>query len=171
MEEQATAFKALRQAIQLEKEGRKFYLQAAEGAIDPRGEEMFRSLAEDEESHLRIVQRQYQALTSGEGWVREENLPERPIDLGQPLFPPSEEAMKEVIAADASDIEALHFALELENNAYNMYGKAAEETTEPAGKAMYEHLAGMERDHFNLLMANYEYFSTAGRWLGLNKDA
>lgn len=63
------ALAALNQAIELEIKGQRFYLEAAECTTDPKGEEMFRSLADDEVIHERILRRQLDALTRGEGWV------------------------------------------------------------------------------------------------------
>ena len=167
MGERAGVVEALQKAMQLEQDGQRFYLQAAERTLDPRGQEMFRSLADDEDIHFGMLQRQYEALTGGEGWVVLVDSPAGGLDLEEQLFPPDKEAMEAAIYADASDIDALHFALELENNAYQFYRRAARETAEPAGKAMYEGLASMEREHFNLLMANYEHMSTVGRWRGI----
>jgi rubrerythrin len=170
MAEQATAMEALRQAISLEQRGYKFYLEAVEMTTDPRGQELFRSLADDEVNHLRAVQRQRQALSESKNWVSLAKAPEKPIDIEKPLLPPDKETLEKTIRADASDIDALHFALEFENDAYNLYRQAAKDTTDPAGKAMYEWLTEQELSHFNLLMLNYEYLVTSGHWLGLQNQ-
>ncbi|MBC7250069.1 MAG: ferritin family protein [Anaerolineae bacterium] len=167
MAEQTTAIEALRQSLKLEQRGHKFYLDAAARTTDQRGQEMFRSLADDELKHLQAVQRQLEALTAGKTWVTIGTTPTKPLDLDQALLPPDKETLEKTISANASDIEALHFALEFENDAYNLYRKAAQETTDPAGKAMYEWLTQQELDHFNLLMLNYEHLSSSGHWLGL----
>lgn len=167
MIEANAALTALRQAINLEQRGYKFYLEAAEGTSDSQGQEMFRSLADDEIKHLRAVQRQYDSLSEGKGWAEVAKAPEKPIDIEKPIIPPDKETLKKHIRANASDVDALHFALEFENDAYNLYRKAAKETTDPAGKAMYEWLTLQELDHFNLLMLNYDYLATSGHWLGL----
>lgn len=169
MEVSNAALEALRQAMDLERRGHQFYLEVAERAKDPRGKEIFRSLAEDERVHLRTVRRQYEALSEGKGWIALAEAPQRPIDLEKPLLPPDKETLERTIRAEASDIEALHFALEFENNAYDLYRKAAAETADPVGKAMYEWLTEQELSHFNLLMLNYEYLSRSGHWLGLHK--
>ncbi|GAF81057.1 unnamed protein product, partial [marine sediment metagenome] len=69
MEEKTVAVQALRQAILLGQDGYKFYPEAAERTADPRGQEMFHFLADDEKLHLRTVQDQYEALSAGKGWV------------------------------------------------------------------------------------------------------
>ncbi len=164
MQENSVALQALRQAIRLEEDGYKFYAEAAERTADPRGKEMFLSLADDEKLHLRIVRDQYEALKGGKGWV---SFPEvmgvEPIDLGKPLFPPDEG----VIDPEASDIDALLFALQIENQSYELYRRAASETADSAGKAMYHRLASQERNHFDILMLNYEHLVSTGSWRGL----
>jgi rubrerythrin len=164
MQENTVALQALRQAIRLEQDGYKFYTEAAERTTDPRGREMFLSLADDEKLHLRIVQDQYEALSAGTGWVSfPEALEFKSIDLDKSLFPPEEES----IAPEASDTDALLFALEIENESYELYRKAASETADPAGKAMYQYLASQERTHFDILMLNYEHLVSTGSWRGL----
>ena len=138
----------------LEPDGYKFCSEAAEGTADPRGQEMFHFLADDEKLHLRIAQDQYEALSAGKGWVSfpeaVERCPEphfgelsravegvKPVDLDKPLFPPEREALKKAIGSEASDIDALLFALQIENESYELYRKAAIETADPAGKTMY----------------------------------
>ncbi len=164
MQENIVAFQALRQAMRLEQDGYEFYTEAVERTADVRGKEMFLSLADDEKLHLRIVRDQYEALRGGKEWV---SFPEvdkfKPKDLDKPLFPPEGEA----ISPEASDTDALLFALQIENESYELYRKAASETADPAGKAMYQGLASQERTHFDILMLNYEHLVSTGSWRGL----
>ncbi|MCR4408445.1 MAG: hypothetical protein NUW24_16250 [Anaerolineae bacterium] len=113
------------------------------------------------------MQRQYESLSEGKGWVEVAKAPEKTLDIEKPIIPPDKKTLEKHIRADASDIDALHFALEFENDAYNLYRKAARETTDSAGQAMYEWLTQQELDHFNLLMLNYDSLATSGHWLGL----
>lgn len=168
MQENTVALQALRQAIRLEQDGYEFYAEAAEMMADPRGREMFLSLADDEELHLRIVRDQYEALIAGKGWTSfHEGLELKPVDLDKPLFPPGGEAVEKAIAPDASDADALLFAMQKENESYELYRKAATETADPAGKEMYQRLASYERVHFDILMLNYEHLVSTGNWRGL----
>ena len=174
------ALAALNQAIELEIKGQRFYLEAAECTTDPKGEEMFRSLADDEVIHERILRRQLDALTQGEGWVpvlspalsavegEVEGLPEDvdevTADLAALIFPESEKVCEETLRPDESDLDALLFALQIENKSFNLYRELAQNTEDPNGKRMYEYLANAERGHFERLMLNYEHLSTVGSW-------
>ena len=166
------ALTALNQAIELEIEGQRFYLEAAECTTDPKGAEMFRSLADDEVIHERILRRQLDALTQGEGWVpvlsMVEGLPEGvaevTADLAALIFPQSEKVCGEALRPDESDLDALLFALQIENKSFDLYREMAQTTDDPNGKRMYEYLANAERGHFEQLMLNYEHLSTVGSW-------
>jgi len=159
-----TALAALDQAIDLEIEGQRFYLEAAERCTNPKGAEMFRSLADDEVVHERILRRQLEAVNKGEGWVLPEGVAEVKADLTTPLFPEGEEAFQKAVQPDASDLDALLFALQIENESFNLYRELARTTENPNGKRMYEYLANAERGHFEQLMLNYEHLSTTGSW-------
>ena len=168
MNENSVASEALCQAARLEEDGYKFYTEAAKRTQDPRGREMFLSLADDERSHLRIVEDQYEAVINEKEWISfPEALECKPIDLDQPLFPPEGHDSEKVVDPAASDLDALLFALQIENESYELYRKAAAEVADPAGKAMYELLATEARTHFDILMLNYEHLASTGNWRGL----
>jgi rubrerythrin len=166
------ALTALNQAIELEVKGQRFYLEAAERTTNPKGAEMFRSLADDEAIHERILRRQLEALGKGKGWMpvlsMVEGLPqgvaEVTSDLTAPLFPEGEEAFQKAVRPDASDLDALLFALQIENESFNLYRELAQTTDDPNGQRMYKYLANAERGHFELLMLNYEHLFTVGSW-------
>jgi rubrerythrin len=166
------ALVALNQAIELEVKGQRFYLEAAECTINPKGAEMFRSLADDEVIHERILRRQLDALTQGEGWVPvlsvveglPEGIAEVTADLADLIFPEGEKVCEETLRPDESDLDALLFALQIENESFNLYRELAQTTEDPNGKRMYEYLASAERGHFEQLMLNYEHLSTVGSW-------
>ena len=64
-----TALAILKRAMQIEQEGREFYMKAAQTTRDEKGQNTFRALASDEESHLRLIKRQHDALTSESMWI------------------------------------------------------------------------------------------------------
>jgi rubrerythrin len=168
MSENSVALEALCQAARLEEDGYKFYIEAAKRTADPRGREMFLSLADDEKMHLRMVEDQYQTVIDEKEWVSfPEALACKPIDLDEPLFPPQGRDFDRAIDPQASDLDALLFALQIENDSYELYRKAATEVADPVGKAMYEFLATEARTHFDILMLNYEHLASTGSWRGL----
>ena len=162
MEATQAAMDALKQAIELESKGHKFYLKAAERVTDPKGAEMFRSLADDEVLHEDILNRQLESLTGGKGWVLPENV-QVEADLETPLFPEGK-AIEKAVQSDAGEMNALLFAIGIENDSFNLYREQAKTAQDPTAKQIYEYLVDAERTHFNLLMLNYEHLSTTGHW-------
>ena len=160
-----TTLTALSQALKLEKEGRAFYLQAAEETLDEKGKRMFLSLAADEERHTEMVQRQLHEIEGGGSYVLLPNLDAPDIDLDAKLFPPQRAQVEARIGRNPNELEALHVALENEIRSYDLYRAAAKETGSEAGQQMYRWLAGAEMTHFNLLMSNYQSLVSLGGWV------
>lgn len=159
------ALQALNKALKLEQDGQRFYVEAAERTMDDRGSAMFRSLADDEVLHAQIIQRQIDELTAGQGWVLPQGVAEVEVDLESPLFPKGKEELKKAVRPDASDTEALLFALQIENDSFDLYSEQAQVAQDPNAKRMYKYLANAERTHFNLLMLNYESLSSNAGWV------
>lgn len=160
------AVRALEQALQLEQSGQRFYREAAERTIDEKGAKMFLSLVDDEVMHEQIIQRQLEALSKGEGWVLPEGIGGVEADLDTPLFPKGKIELEKAIRPDASDLDALLFALKIENDSFSLYVEQAKAAVDPNAKRMYGYLVDAERTHFNLLMLNYESLSSMGGWAG-----
>ena len=158
------ALEALKQALALEKRGQEFYTEAAARTTDPKGKEMFGSLADDEVMHSEVIQRQMDALAKGEGWTLPEGIGQVEADLDSPLFPKGKVAFEEAIRPDASDVDALLFALKLENDAFNLYAGLAKMAEDPTAKQLYGYLVSAERTHFDLVMLNYESLSSVGNF-------
>lgn len=159
------ALTALSQALKLEKEGRAFYLQAAEETLDEKGKATFLSLAADEERHAEMVQRQIHEIEGGGTYVRLPDLDAPDIDLDAKLFPPERGQVEARIGRNPNELEALHVALDNEMRSYDLYRAAAKETESEAGRQMYRWLANAEMTHFNLLMSNYESLVSLGGWV------
>jgi rubrerythrin len=162
----SAAVNALQQALELERSGYRFYTEAAERTQDAKGSEMFRSLASDEVMHQQIIERQIDALSQGGRWVLPEGARDVQVDLSVPLFPEGKLELEKAIQPDASDLEALLFALKIENDSFKLYTEQAKAAQDPNARQLYEYLVDAERTHFNLLMLNYESLASNTGWVG-----
>jgi rubrerythrin len=160
------ALDALNEALCHEDEGKAFYLKAAELTVDAKGAETFRSLADDAELHSGIIERQIAALTEGNSWALPECVFDCQADLEKPLYPRGERAIEEAIPGDASEMDALLFALKTENDSFDLYTRHAQSANDPNARRLYEYLAEEARTHFDLLMLNYESLNSRGAWVG-----
>ena len=162
----------LRRAMQIEREGYKFYNKVAERAIGERGRNMFRGLAADEEKHLRILLVEYRALESGKGWIdpaqaleqdlvldpANPDLPGEEYPEPSPIFAPAREPSLE------GDIAALEFGMETEQLSYDLYKKSAGEQADPTARRAYELLAKEENRHYDILQSSRDYLVDNGTW-------
>lgn len=164
--ETSVSIAALQQALELERSGYRFYTEAAERTQDAKGSEMFRSLADDERMHRQVIERQIDALGADEGWVLPEGIKDLEVDLATPLFPKGKVDLEKAVQPDASDLDALLFALKIENDSFDLYTEQAKAARDRNAKRLYEYLVDAERTHFNLLMLNYESLSSNAGWVG-----
>jgi rubrerythrin len=151
-----SALVALDLAIQTEKDGREFYLRAAERSSDAGGKVLFVSLADDELEHLRLLESQREALATGGQWLPPSKLDEETAPdqaEGVPLF--SRERLAENVSAYTSDLSALRLAFLIEKDAVSFYTRAAAETEDRHGKEVYRRLAEMETEHQRILEEEY----------------
>lgn len=161
--EDKTVLEALKLAAHKEQDARKFYLESAERVKDACGREMFLTLADEEQHHLTMVQRVYESLVGGGGWV--EFAEAAAVAEFEPLK--ARENLKREVGKSTGEADALLLAIQLENDSYDLYVQQAERVSDPAGKQMYRYLAQAERRHFDILMLNYEHMITTGGFLGL----
>lgn len=148
----------LNKAMTLEKDGRSFYLKAAELTTDAGIQAMFRQLAEDESHHYEYLERQLVAIQCGEDVCALPDIEDiAPIDLRDPIFPSGVEAIED-LAEDADLEDALVFAMGVEDKSFKLYREAAEEIAEPEAKQLFRQLAAVELGHFETLMQRYESF-------------
>jgi rubrerythrin len=161
--EDKSVMEALKLAAHKEQDARKFYLESAERVQDACGHEMFVSLADEESNHLKMVQRQYESLAGGEGWV------EFAEAAATAKFKPlkARKSLKKPAETFTSEADALLLAIQMENDSYDLYTQQAKTVASPAGKQMYYYLAQAEQRHFDILMLNYEHIITTGGFLGL----
>jgi rubrerythrin len=146
----------LTQALKLEEEGRAFYMRAADMSKDPDAMKMFRSLADDEADHFNYIERQIKALQDGKDWVEIPQLQNvEAIDAEAPVFPAGKQAPAE-IADGSSEEDVLLFGLGAETRSYELYTRAAGESTHPVAADLFRKLASAERGHFDVLMMRYE---------------
>ena len=162
----------IRRAMQLERDGYKFYNEAAARASGERGKSMFLGLAADEEKHLRLLMIEYKALESGRGWIDPVQALEQKLDIdpanpdlpGEDYPEPSPIFSLDRIPSLEGDIAALEFGMEVEKLSYDLYANAAQETTDAAAKQVYELLAQEENRHYEILQDSRDYLTDNQTW-------
>jgi rubrerythrin len=177
MSKQEEALAVLRRAMENEREGYRFYLEASERSADPAGQGTFRTLAKDEEKHLAILLVEYDSLSAGQGWIAPEEAlaREAEVDITTPLFPGEELAVQQKspfeatwaayeVEALAGDLAVLEFGMGVEEKFYKMYERAAAGTDDPLGRRAYQFLMKEENRHYKLLQDAHNYLGDNQHW-------
>jgi rubrerythrin len=156
---------ALKFALQLEHNGRAFYMRVAAATKDPMGKKIFRQLAREETDHKRLLETELARVRAAR--VREPEPPEGATDpdaavAASGIFPALRDAWQ--IAEGAGDADALRVAVASEANATAFYSRMAQESPEAETRAMYEQLAEMEEEHRKLLQWELDYVLGDGHW-------
>jgi rubrerythrin len=156
---------ALKSAIEMEEEGKRFYLQSAEKSQNLLAKRIFQELAREEDMHIKKIWEVYRKLeeekTLGE-WITSVGA----LPRLQKVF---QEALIEKASASSDDLEALRFALDMEDESIKYYQGLARETSDPQEKRFYLTLSYEEHGHYLTILDSIEYLTDPVGWLQLQE--
>jgi rubrerythrin len=158
---------ALKRAIKMEEEGKKFYLQSAGKAKSQLAKQLFQQLAREEDNHARKIEEIYEQLQTegslGE-WVTGVNEPSRL----EKVFSGS---LVKKAGVQATEIKALQFALGMEEKSIKLYEGLAQKTRVLPEKRFYLGLSLEERGHYLKLMDSIEFLTDPEAWYRMKGGA
>ena len=161
--EQQATLKALETALQMEIDGKAFYLKASEASKNKLGKDLFEKLAAEEDVHRTVFQGIYDSIKSKRGWP---DLKYRG-DGGQGLrtiFAVALEKMKSHTPALKEELDAVKTGMDLENKTLDFYNARSKKTALEAEKQLYEALAMQESEHHRVLLDYYEFLKNPASW-------
>ncbi len=136
-------------AIQMERDGYRFYMDSSEQVRDPAARSMMLSLAKDEQRHESIIQSFKDgcpAMRKGKEFASIRNVFEALVREGDPVFQDTE-TLKSVLKK----------GIELERQSEVLYGNLAEQSVSPANKKIWHQLQKEEQKHEKLLALTLEH--------------
>ena len=162
------ALALLKSAIELEKDGYKFYIEAAKKSTDPKGKAIFEQLAKDEIGHEKALVAEYESLHQTGQLIQHPQTPLAKIyKVGdRPKIFSSDPEGKARIKPSTTDLEALRIAMANEKKAVEFFSQARDKSHDPLAKGLYSRLVAEEGSHILLLEGEYDYLTNAGFWLG-----
>jgi rubrerythrin len=150
----------LQQAIQMEKDGKEFYLRASANVTSPAVRMIFEELAREEDYHIRKIGEIYSSLQKAQPlteWVTCV-IGDSRLDS---LFGDKAAAQAK---ASASDLDALTVALQLEEKSIKYYDDLATQTQDKYEERFYLTLSHEERGHYLRIMDSVELLSNPEGW-------
>jgi rubrerythrin len=149
--------KAVKVAMEAEKEAHQTYSKVAKMTKNPKGRDMFQQLSEFEMNHYQRLKNLLKSLQEKGEWILYEGttLKKKTIPL---------KAEKPKGQDQLTDMDALKIAIREEKKAHACYRSLAELTKDPRGKDMYKRLADEEALHEKLLNDQYYSLHNTGLW-------
>ena len=162
MKTQEYMLKALKDAVQMDVEGRQFYLEAAKKAKSTGVREIMEYLAESEKYHIEKFNQVYRSLETDPSWTE-------PIAA---FKPPQHEPYVCVMAMTKDeqgtggddDLQALKTGIKMEECSIDYYTKLAKETNNPLARRFFMSVAHEERGHYLTLMDMHNYLTLPEDW-------
>ncbi len=153
---------ALKEAIQMEVDGRQFYLEAAKKVQNEGVRQILEYLAEAEVYHIKKFNEIYHSLEKDPNWT----------ETLASFKPPKIEPYACVLALEKAgqatggkdDLEALRTGLNMEQCAIDYYTKLARETEVPLARRFFISLAHEERGHYMMLLDMHNYLTDPADW-------
>ena len=161
--EQEKTLEALQIAIQMEIDGKEYYLKASRESGNELGEKLLQSLAAEEDTHRQKFEEIYDAIRNKKSWPETDFQPDRGKRL-RTIFARATEEMGSNIKALATELDAIQTAMDMENKTYDFYKNQSKNATYHAERDFYETVAAEEREHHRVLLDYYEYLKDPAGW-------
>ncbi len=161
--EQDKTLGALQTAIQMEIDGKEFYLKASQASNNELGRKLLRSLASEEDLHRQKFEEIYDAIRNRKAWPRTDFQPDGGRGL-RTIFARATEEMDAKISTMPTELDAVQTAMALENKTYDFYKKQSQLATHDAERDFYEAVASQEGEHHRILLDYFEFLKNPAAW-------
>lgn len=166
--EQDRTLKGLQVAIQMEIDGKEYYLKASRESGNELGKKLLAKLAAEEDNHRQRFEQIYNAIKDKKGW------PDTGFqaDGGKTLRTIFARATEETGArekAPKTELDAVETAMGMENKTFDYYTRQGTDATQDAEREFYFAVAGEEKEHYLVLLDYYEYLKDPAAWFVLKE--
>jgi rubrerythrin len=154
---------ALWYAIQMEIDGKQFYLKVSRESGNDIGKKLLASLAIQEDYHRQKIEQIYENIRKVNEWP--------PIDFQsdggkslRTIFSPKVNNIPPKIRVKQTELEAVQKAIQLEDKSYDLYHQRFEQAPKGVEKDFYETIAAEEREHKLILLDYSEFLIDPAGW-------
>lgn len=161
--EQDRALQAVKVAIQMEIDGKEYYLKASQESSNELGRKLLQQLAGEEDIHRQKFEQVFDGIRTRKGWPRVSYQPDGGRSL-RTIFARASEKLGASVSAPAGELGAVKTAMDMENKTYDYYNKQAESASYDAERDFYQALMTQEREHHLVLLDYYEYLKDPAAW-------
>jgi len=154
---------ALQHAIQMEIDGKEYYLKAGQKSSNEMGKKLLQSLSAEEDLHRKNFEEIYEDIRSKKAWPKVAFQPDDGKGLRTIFAQATEEPGFNKKAAE-TELDTIQGALDMEAKSYDFYQKQSKDAVYDMERDFYEALASQERQHQLVLLDYYEYLKDPAAW-------
>ncbi|MCX6003748.1 MAG: ferritin family protein [Chloroflexi bacterium] len=161
--EQEKTTQALQYAIQMEIDGKAFYLKASRESGNELGRKLLESLVNTEDYHRQKFEQIYENIRKSKSWI--------PIDFKpdggktqRTIFAREIEKSASSAKANQTEFDTIRKAMEMEDKSYDFYHNRSEQVGAGAEKDFYVTITAEEREHKLVLLDYYEFLKDPAAW-------
>jgi rubrerythrin len=161
--EQEVTLSALQTALQMEIDGKEFYLKASKASRNTLGKDLLKKLAAEEDVHRQVFQDIYDKIKNKKVWP---DIKYRG-DGGQAIrtvFAEALENMDKNTKSIEAELDAIRTGMDMENKTLDFYNKRSKQASYTAEKQLYEAIAMQESEHYRVLMDYYDFLQDPAQW-------
>lgn len=162
-EERDRLKKVLQMALQMELDGKEFYIRMSHESANIRGCELFLRLAAEEDIHRQDFTAIYESISEDKSWP-DVTIKNDSEEL-QTIFSQTLDEVDKEIAAPQTEFEAINIAIEMETKSIKFYEEQSREAKFGKEREFYQALVGEEKKHRQALLDYKLYISDPAGWL------
>jgi rubrerythrin len=161
--EQDKTLKALKIAIQMEIDGKQYYLKASQESGNELGRKLLQTLAAEEDTHRQRFEQIHNTIRDKRAWPKTDFQPDGGQNL-RTIFARATEEIGSRVKAPTTELDAVQTAMDMEKETYDFYKSQGERATHDAERDFYLTLAAEEQEHHLVLLDYYEYLKDPTGW-------
>ncbi|MBM4432605.1 MAG: hypothetical protein FJ025_01215 [Chloroflexi bacterium] len=161
--EQDKTLRALQISIQMEIDGKEFYLKTSKSSGNELGKKLLHTLANEEDVHRQNFEKIYNAIQRKRAWPSVDFKPDGGKKL-RTIFARASEELSTDVKAPATELDAVKTAMDMENKTYDFYKAQTTTATHNAEAEFYNTVAAEEKEHYLVLLDYYEYLKDPAAW-------
>ncbi len=161
--EQDKTLEGLKTAIQMEIDGKQFYLRTSRESSNEAGKKLLASLAAEEDVHRQKFEEIFKSIQDKNAWPEVDFRADGGSSL-RTLFARAMEQAGKATKTAKNELDAVGTAVNMEGKTYDFYVSQSRATPYPAARDFYEALASQEREHQLILLDYQEYLKDPTAW-------
>ena len=161
--EQDATLEGLKTALQMEIDGKEFYLKSSKASKNKLGKELLKKLAGEEDIHRKVFQNIYDTLKKQKGWPDVTFTGDAGKNL-RTVFAQAIDEMDKSVNSMPQETDAVKTAMGMENKTFDYYNSRAKQGAYDAEKQLFSALSLQESEHYRILQDYYEFLKDPAGW-------